>query len=69
MREKIIKLLTSQNEDDIKIGKEYLITFYKEEIIRLHGEKGPLLLYDQHINEILQCKEKFPMILYYHRED
>ena len=53
MREKIIKLLKSDNVEDRTLGKEFLRKFYKEEIFTI-GNSTAAVLWASDLNRILQ---------------
>lgn len=55
MREKIIKLLLSSNDDDQKIGVEYLKKFYSHELFK--KEDSLNILFPRDLNKILNTTE------------
>lgn len=57
MREKIIKLLKSDNADDRALGKEYLRRFYSQEIFREGGNHRISILLPSDLNRILNTHE------------
>jgi len=75
MREIIIKLLTSDNEEDIRLGKEYLMRFYKEDIKNLRHSgtfSDIIILSDSDLNKVLMTRDfKKPSSRYWiiHRKD
>lgn len=56
MREKIIKLLKSDNADDRSLGKEYLRKFYGHEIF-VGSHRKIAVLFNEDLNRILTTRE------------